>query len=655
MKLAEREKGNFGKNELLALTFLILLIWLKAFCVDFHIADTLNWPFLGSTEYPLIRSAMRALAVGVPSLAAILCVMVPVSMAPAKHRGLYLLVFDFALSVLALTDILFIRYYSDIFIFRNLMLLPQAGVISKSIGSLLKPSDILLFADIPVIAMLILKNKINISFARATKGRIAVSVALFALSIAIQVLTVRHLAANRPTIVNAMYDRLSVCAWTGIGTFHWGDALSLAGKAFRSGRAPDAEIRTIREWFSRHAAVGRTPLAKGRNLIMVQCESLQYFVIGLRVNGVEVTPNLNRFTRECIYFRNAWNQTAGGLSSDSEFMANTGMFPAPSGAAYTEFDSNEYNSLPWNLRTKGYRTAAFQGTYGPFWNALIMHHRLGFEKDYSRNTFPNGEIIGLGLSDSAIFSETLKVLAHLKNPFYAFVVTLSSHHPFDFEGMDDGVIVLPQELKGTLIGNYLKSIHYFDREFGRFVDGLRREKLLDKSLIVVYGDHPAIPAEYREEMGKLLGMKTETSVDWKKTGRIPLMFRMPGKERTTGISKIDTGQMDILPTVAGLMGLDIKTVFGKDLFAENQIEPIVFRNGSYMINGIYVEPAVGRATRLNTGEKLNAETFRKFTDDARQRLYYSDMIIEYNLIRGVMPSKLQGREHGPVANGMAND
>jgi lipoteichoic acid synthase len=639
MNLFKGEKEIFGKNELPALLFLVLIIWLKIFSIDFQIANTLNWPFFGSMNYPLIRSAMRALAVCAPSLAAVLCVMAPVSMLPAKHRGWFLLVFDFGFSVLALTDILFIRYYSDIFIFRNLLLLPQAGVISKSIWSLLKPLDILFFIDIPVIAMLMLKNKINIRFARVIKRRLALSAAVFALSITIQVLTVWHLAANRPTIVNAMYDRLSVCAWTGIGTFHWGDALSLAGKAFRLERVPDAEMKKMRGWFSRPHTVSLAPLAEGRNLIMVQCESLQYFVIGLRLNGVEVTPNLNRFAGECVNFRNAWNQTAGGLSSDSEFMANTGMFPAPSGAAYTEFDSNDYNSLPLNLRSKGYRTAAFQGTYGPFWNSLIMHHRLGFEKDYSRNTFPNGEIIGLGLSDRAIFSETLKALAQLENPFYAFVVTLSSHHPFDFEGMDDGALVLPRELKGTLLGNYLISIHYFDREFGRFVDGLRREKLLDKSLVVVYGDHPAIPAEYREEMGKLPGMKTGSPVDWKKTGRVPLMFRIPGKERITGTRDIDTGQMDILPTIAGLMGLEIRTVFGKDLFSENRSEPVVFRNGSYMINGIFVEPAADRATNINTGEKLNADDFAKFSNDARQRLYYSDLIIGHNLIKDVMPGK----------------
>ena len=81
-------------------------------------------------------------------------------------------------------------------------------------------------------------------------------------------------------------------------------------------------------------------------------------------------------------------------------------------------------------------------------------------------------------------------------PFYAFVVTLTSHHPFDFAGMDDGSLPLTADLKGTLLGNYLISIHYFDKQFGMFVDGLRARGLLDKSLMVVYGDHPAMPIAY---------------------------------------------------------------------------------------------------------------------------------------------------------------
>ncbi len=642
MKLPSNVGAVFGKNELRTIGVLALLIWLKVYMVDFRIADILNWPLFDGIENHIIRNGSRALAVGLPSLAAILCVIIPVSMLPIRHRGRLLLVSDILMSVLALMDTMYIRYYSDIFVFNDVVLISQVGQISKSIWALLRPCDLLLFIDIPVIIFLKFKKKIRISFAPLTWHRIAISIAVLLLAVGIQLLTEWHLAVNRPNIINAMYDRLSVCAWTGVETFHWHDVLSLARTMLKSDNVPDSKIREISEWFSQHDTVIHKPLARGRNLIMIQCESLQYFVVDLRINGEEVTPNLNRFIKECVYFKNAWNQTAGGQSSDAEFMANTGFFPASYGAAYTRFDNNSYNSLARNLRAKGYYAAAFQGTYSAFWNCNRMHQKLSFEKDYSRNTFPNDEVIGLGLSDKAIFTETLKTIVHFKTPFYAFIITLSSHHPFDFKGLDDGTLHLPQELRGTLIGNYLISIHYWDSEFGRFIEGLRMDKLIDKSLIVVYGDHPAIQIAYKDEMEKLLGMKIEHPVDWKKTRRIPLIFRIPGNgQRITGTSDVDTGQMDILPTVSGLMGLDIQTVFGKDLFSEDGKEPVVFRNGSYIINKVFVEPAVGRATNIATGEKMDAAKFAPFTEDAMQRLSYSDLILEHNLIRKIMRRKLQ--------------
>ena len=154
--------------------------------------------------------------------------------------------------------------------------------------------------------------------------------------------------------------------------------------------------------------------------------------------------------------------------------------------------------------------------------------------------------------------------------------------------------------------------------------------------MVVYGDHPAMPIAYKIEMEKLLGTRIEEPVDWKKTRRVPLLFRLPGRKRIAGVNTTDTGQMDIFPTVAGLMGLDTDTYFGKDLFAENGAEPVVFRNGSYIVNGIFVEPAVNRATKISNGEKLDADKFSKVTEDVDRRLGYSDLILEHNLIEEVI-------------------
>lgn len=631
-----QDRASCGKNELKVVTLLVVIVWLKVFSVDYHIADVLNWPLCGWMGFHVLRHAARALAVGLPSLAAILCVMVPVSMLPSRWRCWALILFDFLFSLLAVTDTLFIRYYADIFIFHDLMLVPQTGLIVKSIWSLLNPCDLLMVADIPLVIWLIASKRLTVSFAPLTRLRVATSLVVVAVSVAIQLFAGAYLVMSRPNVINAMYDRLSVCAWTGVETFHWGDVFVLMKSVFVSDKVPPAKVSEVRNWFSQHDSVLHRPLAQGSNLILVQCESLQYFVMGLKVNGVEVTPNLNRFVKDCVYFPNCWSQTAGGQSSDSEFMANTGMFPASSGAAYTRFADNSYNSLARNIRASGYRAVVFQGTYSAFWNCHRMHPKLRFEKQYSRNTFPSDEVVGLGLSDKAIFTETIKTVSGFKVPFYAFVVTLTSHHPFDFAGMDDGSLPLTADLKGTLLGNYLISIHYFDKQFGMFVDGLRARGLLDKSLMVVYGDHPAMPIAYKNEMEKLLGTRIEEPVDWKKTRRVPLLFRLPGRKRIAGVNTTDTGQMDIFPTVAGLMGLDADTYFGKDLFAENGAEPVVFRNGSYIVNGIFVEPAVNRATKISNGEKLDADKFSKVTEDVDRRLGYSDLILEHNLIEEVI-------------------
>lgn len=638
MKFSLPPKGDmaFGKNELRAIAFITALIWLKFYFVDFRIADVLNWPTFGSLNQHVARHALRALAVAVPSLCAILCVMIPVSLLPAKYRGRALLLFDFLFSVLVLTDTLFIRYYSDIFIFHDIMLVPQTGLIVKSIWSLLKPWDALIFIDIPIIVHISRKKGNMPSFIALTRKRAVISAALIFICVFVQAATVWRLRENRPHIINAMYDRLSVCAWISAATFHWGDFFTLTARALRSDEVSAEKLAEIRGWMDGRSAVTHEPYARGKNLILVQCEALQYFVLGLEAGGVEVTPNLNRFRRECLYFSNAWNQTAGGLSSDSEFMANTGMYPASSGAAYTRFADNSYNSLARALKSKGYAAVVFQGTYSAFWNCHRMHPKLGFDRQYSRNTFPNDEVIGLGLSDERIFTEALNVFKMYKRPFYGFIVTLSGHHPFDFEGLDDGSLPLPDDMKGTLIGNYLTAMHYFDREFGRFIDGLRESGLLDKSLIVVYGDHPAIPIAYREELEKLSGMRLEEPVAWKETRRVPLMFRIPGKAEMAGVDERDAGQMDVLPTVAGLMGLRVKTAFGKDLLAEDKGEPVIFRNGAYMAGGVYVEPAANRATRTGTYEKLDYSAYEQTTSEVEKILGYNDLILEKNLINDIL-------------------
>jgi len=611
-------------------------VWLKFISVDYAVADVLNWPTFGVLTMHALRHTARALAVSLPSLGAILCLLLPLMFFPPKRRAAALIVMDMLLSALVLTDRLFIRYYADIFIFHDLMLVPQTGLIAKSIWALLKPWDFLIFADLPLLVWLLRSGRLRVEFHRERRREALTLLALFLVSVAMQGASVWHLKRFRPNIINAMYDRLSVCAWVSTSTFHWWDFFSMTRKALEPHDVSPETADEIGSWFKAHRPRPH-PGTRAKNLILVQCEALQYFVVDLEIGGLPVTPNLNRFKEECLYFPNTWSQVAAGNSSDAEFMANTGLFPAAFGAAYTLYADNDYNSLARAMRGKrGARAVVVQGTRSAFWNCHRMHPKLWFHRQYSQNTFPNDEVIGLGLSDEVIFSRALQVFKEMKTPFYGFIVTLSSHHPFDFAELPRGTLPLPPELRGTLIGNYLLSINYFDRQFGIFIDELRRSGLLDKSLVVVYGDHPAIPIAYREDMEKLLGKKIEEEVDWKATRRIPLFFRSPETAKKPRVDERNVGQMDILPTVSGLMKLDIGTVFGKDLLSKESGDPVIFRNGSYIVGDVYVEPAAGRAIKLDTGEHLDCSAYDGLTDEVERRLRYSDLILEKNLIEKII-------------------
>lgn len=634
--LRDNRERMYGENELRFLIVLTLLIWAKFFMLDYIIADVLDWPTFGSFRHHVLRHASRALAVSVPSLGAILCFVVPFSLLGPGLRGRALVLLNFLLSLLALTDSLFIRYYTDVFVFRDIMLLPQTGLIAKSIWSLLKPYDLLLFIDIPVMLWFFHGDKLLVTFRPVAKKRLLVSVLILIISISVQGGAAWRLVQQRPNVVNAMYDRLSICAWVSVSSFHWGDVLSGVARIANAGEKPGALIAEIGDWFLAHYDPNPNPVAAGKNLIIIQSEALQQFVVGLTILGQEVTPNLNRFKNECLYFPNTWGQTAGGHSADAEFMTNTGLFPAANGVAYTLYADNDFNSLGRVLRARGYTNVAIQGTERAFWNCHRMYPQLGFHAQYSRNTYPNDEVIGLGLSDRAIFDRSLEIFDSLREPFYAFVVTLSSHHPFDFEGLDDGSFILPDELKDTLIGHYLIAIHYYDREFGRFIDALRANGMLEKSLVVVYGDHPAIPIAYQKELELLLNEPLHTPMTWRETKKIPLMFRVPGELQARGEDTADAGQMDVLPTISGLMGLEIKTVFGRDLLAGNKESPVIFRNGSYVTEGVYVEPGVKRASVLEVRQEIESAYYDQLTDEVERQLLYNDAILDKNLMENIL-------------------
>src|SRR5690606_37720784 len=114
-----------------------------------------------------------------------------------------------------------------------------------------------------------------------------------------------------------------------------------------------------------------TPLyfgaAKGKNLIVIQLEAFQNFVIGLSVLDQEITPNLNRLKSSSFYFPYFYQQIGEGNTSDAEFISNTSLYPLGSPAMSKLVGGKTVESLPRILSSYGYETMTMHVNDVSFW------------------------------------------------------------------------------------------------------------------------------------------------------------------------------------------------------------------------------------------------------------------------------------------------
>ncbi len=309
-------------------------------------------------------------------------------------------------------------------------------------------------------------------------------------------------------------------------------------------------------------------LAEGKNLIVLQVEALQNFVLGTTYNGQVVTPNVNRLLGEdTLYFNNYYYQIGGGNTADAEFAVNNSLFGPENEAAYVKYADNDYYGLPWLLKENGYSGAyAFHGYYGDFWNRETAYIGQGFDDFFSIEDFDQNDMFPMGLSDRQLFTQSMDRLTTFAEPFYAFYVTVSSHHPYAIPLKDRGITLYPED-ESTLFGLYMHSVNYVDTVIGEFLDMLKEAGLYDNSVIVIYGDHYALPNtddKIADQVRKLTG-EPYTIFD---VFNVPLLIHIPGMGNAETIETAG-GHVDLMPTLLNLLGLenDKTIMFGQNLLS----------------------------------------------------------------------------------------
>ncbi|MBU5437000.1 sulfatase-like hydrolase/transferase [Tissierella sp. MSJ-40] len=394
-----------------------------------------------------------------------------------------------------------------------------------------------------------------------------------------------------------------------------------------------------------------TGIGKDKNLIVLQVESLQNFVIDLHYDGQEVTPNLNKLIKDksSIYYDRYYQLLGRGNTSDAEFVSHNSVYPSMEESSYVQYENNTFYGLPKILKDNGYTPWAFHGYKKEFWNRANAYVNQGFERFVSEEDYKIGETLGFGLGDEDFFHQSIDYLKELDskddNPFYAFMVTLTSHNPYKMPEKYHE-ISLRDEHKDTILGNYLQSIHYTDKYIGEFIERLKEEGLYDNTVLALYGDHFAI-ASVNKDVQELMSNFLEKDYDYDTMMNIPLIVHVPGEEINETISKMGS-QLDFLPTMLNIMGYKNEKglMFGRDL--TNYKDYNFIAQQTYMQKGSFMDEDKmfviardgifdhSKAIKLDTREELDISQFRGMYEKVIDEINKSDFILKKDILKELL-------------------
>ncbi|MCM1070842.1 MAG: LTA synthase family protein [[Clostridium] fimetarium] len=293
------------------------------------------------------------------------------------------------------------------------------------------------------------------------------------------------------------------------------------------------------------------------NIIIILAESLESWVIGTKVDGIEITPHLNRLVAEdsTLYAPNMLTQVRGARSIDAQLLMHTGLFPVAYGAYSYRFPHTTYPSLDkaWKERHPDGVSASFTVDKKIVWNAVIAAQDFGIDILLDKPHFTLDAATGPRhrLGDHSLLRQSAERIEGeeiLKTGGHTLlqIVTYSGHTPF----------IIPDSLRHITIDErfpkrlkrYLEVANYTDSAIGAFVDRVRSNPKMANTMIVITGDHEGIGADRAE------WLTNPEIASFMSAGQFTPLIAV---NSPVGL-KYDKvfGQIDMYPTLLDIAGLD---------------------------------------------------------------------------------------------------
>jgi phosphoglycerol transferase MdoB-like AlkP superfamily enzyme len=584
----------------------------------------------------------------------------------------YLKIITFILSIICIINSVYYTYYTSFTSITLLSIVKYSTSIGDAIFENVAQLKDFVYLIAPLTFIFIHRRYVKINYFETTdyyekdKHKVVSFLIASAFCLAIFFCTCTSTDLSR---LDKQWNREYIVMKCGIYLYHINDLVKSLEPKFVSIFGYDNAMKSFNDYFSssdRKKYQGTneyTNMFAGKNVLVIHAESIQNFLIDLKFNGQEVTPNLNKLAHSSLYFDNFYTQVSVGTSSDTEFTFNTSLMPAKYGTAFSNYFDKQYVSTPLLLKEKGYYTCSMHGNTGDFWNRRIMHANLGIDNLYAKNTYEIDEVIGLGISDESFFRQSVEKLKKINEEhtkWYDYVITLSNHTPFsnvdkygefDVDIKTDEIdpetgeqIVYPY-MEDTKLGRYFKSAHYADEALGHFMEALDAEGLLENTVVVLFGDHDArLP---QSEFNRLYNydpttndVLPETDPNYKEFNeyhyelnrKTPLIIYSKDNEKNAKTVSYYMGMYDLMPTLGNMLGFENKYALGHDIFNIKDDNIIVFHTSNWLTKDMYYSAQKNEGYTIGEGV-ISEDYITKNNKYAEDLLKISNDILIYDLIR----------------------
>lgn len=612
----------------------LVLLWIKTYAV-----------YVNKFSLGINDSMQRFLLLLNPLPAGLLLLGIALYFRGKKSYWIMMIV-DLIASLWLFANILYYREFSD---FLSMGIIKSSGSVSNnlslSIGEILHLSDLWVFVDVIILTLLLVFKVIKID-TRPVKFRYPIGVTL--LSCVLFVANLGLAEKNRPQLLTRTFDNNYIVKYLGINFYAAYNAYQTHKESATRASASSSDMDQVLKFLEKNKTTVNPEYygkAKGKNVFVFHLESFQQFMINYKVNGKEVTPNINQFysDQSTISFDNFYHQVGQGKTSDAETMLETSLFGLPSGSVMTSYGTNNtFQAMPAIMDQQGYTTAAFHGDVGSFWNRDNTYKSWGYQYFFSEDYYKNKSnySIGYGLKDKLFLQQSVKYIEQLPQPFYAKLITVTNHYPYELDKQN-------QTIEKTTTGDstvdgYVQTAKYLDDAFGEFISYLKKAGLYDNSMIVVYGDHYGISNNHKKAIAQLLGKKSVDSYDLAQFQKVPFMIHVNGIKG--GVDHTYGGEIDVMPTLLDLLGIkNTDTIqLGNDLLAKDRNQTVAFRNGDFVSptftkigSTIYNDKGEDVTDSLTAEQKAQVKAQTEYVDE---ELSLSDKIITGDLLRFYTPA-----------------